>query len=44
MAEREFSWQKTNPAGDPAEIARVQAEIDAKNPPNLANILVNLFL
>ena len=32
MAEREFSWQKTNPAGDPAEIARVQAEIDAKNP------------
>ena len=32
MADREFSWQKTNPAGDPAEIARVQAEIDAKNP------------
>ena len=32
MADREFSWQKANPAGDPAEIARVQAEIDAKNP------------
>ena len=32
MADREFSWQKENPAGDPAEIARVQAEIDAKNP------------
>ena len=32
MADREFSWQKTNSAGDPAEIARVQAEIDAKNP------------
>ena len=32
MADREFSWQKTNDAGDPAEIARVQAEIDAKNP------------
>ena len=32
MADREFSWQKENPAGDPAEIARVQAEIDARNP------------
>ena len=32
MADREFSWQKTNFGGDPAEIARVQAEIDAKNP------------
>ena len=32
MAAREFSWQKANPAGDPAEIARVQAEIDARNP------------
>ena len=32
MADREFSWQKTNCGGDPAEIARVQAEIDAKNP------------
>ena len=32
MADREFSWQKTNPAGDPAEIARVQADIDARNP------------
>ncbi len=32
MADREYSWQKANPAGDPAEIARVQAEIDAKNP------------
>ena len=32
MVDREFSWQKANPAGDPAEIARVQAEIDAKNP------------
>ena len=32
MVDREFSWQKTKPAGDPAEIARVQAEIDAKNP------------
>ena len=32
MADREYSWQKANSAGDPAEIARVQAEIDAKNP------------
>ena len=32
MADREFSWQKTNFGGDPAEIARVQAEIDARNP------------
>ncbi len=32
MADREFSWQKTNFGGDPSEIARVQAEIDAKNP------------
>ena len=32
MVDREFSWQKTNPAGDPAEIARVQADIDARNP------------
>ena len=32
MADREFSWQKENPAGDPAEIARVQAAIDARNP------------
>ena len=32
MADREFSWQKTNFGGDPAEVDRVQAEIDAKNP------------
>ena len=32
MADREFSWQKTNFGGDPVEIARVQAEIDAKHP------------
>ena len=32
MSDREFSWQKQNFGGDPAEIARVQAEIDAKNP------------
>ena len=32
MADREFSWQKENFGGDPAEIARVQAEIDARNP------------
>ena len=32
MADRELSWQKTNPAGDPAEIARIQADIDARNP------------
>ena len=32
MADREDSWQKANPAGDPAEIARVQADIDARNP------------
>ena len=32
MADREFSWQKANPAGDPSEIARVQADIDARNP------------
>ena len=32
MADREYSWQKSNPAGDPAEIARVQADIDARNP------------
>ena len=32
MADREFSWQKTNFGGDPAEVARVQADIDARNP------------
>ena len=32
MADRKFSWQKENFGGDPDEIARVQAEIDAKNP------------
>ena len=32
MADRKFSYQKTNFGGDPAEVARVQAEIDAKNP------------
>ena len=32
MVDRKFSWQKENFGGDPAEIARVQAEIDAKNP------------
>ena len=32
MADRECSWQKANPAGDPAEIARIQADIDARNP------------
>ena len=32
MADREYSWQKANSAGDPAEIARVQADIDARNP------------
>ena len=32
MVDRQFSWRKTNPAGDPAEIARVQADIDARNP------------
>ena len=32
MADREFSWQQTNFGGDPAEIARVQADIDARNP------------
>ena len=32
MADRKFSYQKENFGGDPAEIARVQAEIDAKNP------------
>ena len=32
MVDRKFSYQKENFGGDPAEIARVQAEIDAKNP------------
>ena len=32
MVDREFSWQKTKSTGDPAEIARVQADIDARNP------------
>ena len=32
MVDIKFSWQKENFGGDPAEIARVQAEIDAKNP------------
>ena len=32
MADREFSWQQTNFGGAPSEIARVQAEIDARNP------------
>ena len=34
MVDRKFSYQKENFGGDPAEIARVQAEIDAKNPTN----------
>ena len=32
MADRKFSYQKENFGGDPAEIARVQADIDARNP------------
>ena len=32
MADRKFSYQKTNFGGDQAEIARVQADIDARNP------------
>ena len=32
MVDRKFSYQKENFGGDPAEIARVQAEIDARNP------------
>ena len=32
MADREFSWQQTNFGGDPSEIARVPADIDARNP------------
>ena len=32
MVDRKFSWQKENFGGDPAEIARVQADIDARNP------------
>ena len=32
MADRKFSYQKENFGGDPADIARVQAEIDARNP------------
>ena len=32
MVDRKFSYHKENFGGDPAEIARVQAEIDAKNP------------
>ena len=32
MVDRKFSWQKTKSTGDPAEIARVQADIDARNP------------
>ena len=32
MADREFSWQKEQSGGDPAEVARVQADIDARNP------------
>ena len=30
MVDRQFSWQKTKSCGD--EIARVQADIDARNP------------
>ncbi len=32
MADRQFSWQKEQSGGDPAEVARVQADIDARNP------------
>ena len=32
MVDRKFSYQKENFGGDPAEIARVQADIDARNP------------
>ena len=32
MADREFSWQKENPASDPNALAKIQADIDARNP------------
>ena len=32
MADREFSWQKENPASDPSALAKIQADIDARNP------------
>ena len=31
MADREFSWQKENPASDPNALAKIQADIDARN-------------
>ena len=32
MADREFSWQKETSASDPSALARIQADIDARNP------------
>ena len=32
MADREFSWQKEKPASDPSALAKIQADIDARNP------------
>ena len=32
MADREFSWQKENPASDPSALAKIKADIDARNP------------
>ena len=32
MADREFSWQKETSASDPSALARIKADIDARNP------------
>ena len=32
IADREFSWQKETSASDPSALARIQADIDARNP------------
>ena len=32
MADRQFSWQKETSASDPSALAKIQADIDARNP------------
>ena len=35
--------KKENPASDPNALAKIQADIDARNPTKPENLLVNLF-
>ena len=35
--------KKENPASDPSALAKIQADIDARNPTKPGNLLANLF-